>query len=1702
MGGRADGLPSSLTFRPSPETNLAPSGAKSRARANLDALRIVQLLEAADRHATRDEQDILAGWSSWGAIPQVFDEARTEWDDERTQLRGLLDEASFTAARRTTLNAHYTDPGYVAEIWAGLEHLGFTGGQVLEPGSGSGTFIGLAPAAATMTGVELDPTSAAISHGLYPDATIRTESFAATRYPRGHFDAVVGNVPFADVRLHDPRHNAGGHSIHNHFIIKSLALTRPGGMVAVLTSRYTLDGTNPAARREMNELGDLVGAVRLPTGAHRRAAGTDVVTDFVILRRREPGTPPVSTVWETVTPQVVDGEVVRINNYFEDHPEHILGTLSVGHGMYGESTLSVVAKDLGATRTQLRDALADITTRAVAGGQAFTDRDIDTAREARPVRVAEAGEGLWDGHLTAESDGTFTILRSGVHEPLAVPDAQGAELRALLGLRDRATGLLTAEAASLEDTADLDVHREGLRGAYQGYVTRYGPINRFTSRSTGRTDPSTGEERLARVTPRVMVTLRRDPFGPLVLGLEVFDEASQSAVPATVMRQRVVSPRHVVKGADTAEDALAVSLESHGRPDLTAIASLLGVSEPEARDQLGAMVFDDPATGTLVTRPDYLSGNVRDKLVAARAAAVDDPAFAVNVAVLQEVLPAPLGIDDIEARLGAAWIDADTHRQFLTEILGDSSIRVEHPGGAIWEVRGNNHSLSAQSEWGTERMPAPQIVKATLEQRPIQVTDDIGDGKRAFNPTETAAAQEKAGLIQERFAEWVWEDPDRSERLVSEYNTRFNSLVLRDYSLEGDRLTLPGMALTFVPRPHQRAAAARMLSEPAVGLFHEVGAGKTAEMVIGTMELRRLGMVSKPAVVVPNHMLEQFSREWLQLYPQARVLAASSADLAGDKRRVFVARAAVNDWDAIIMTRSAFERIPTSKATTARYADREMEAMRRMLDNAREGDGLTVKRVEKLVAAAEEKLNKLLDGPDDAGLTFEETGIDYLVVDEAHSYKNLRTVTNIRDAQITGSNRATDLHMKVEYLRSTHGERVITAATATPIANSITEAHLMQRFLRPDLLEAAGVADFDTWAATFGQTVTEIEMAPQGGGSYRQATRFAKFQNVPEMLRMWHVFADVKTAEDLALPTPNLSMRPDGVRGPNTIVIEATDQVRAYVTRLGERAELVKARGVDPRDDNMLKIVTDGRKAALDMRLVSAQATGDGNKIGVAATRIAATYEQHRDRTYLEAGTGEPSPVPGSLQLVFCDLGTPSKSWNAYDELRDQLAARGVPREQIRFIHEAKNDAEKGRLFAAARSGHVAVLIGSTEKMGVGVNVQDRVIALHHLDCPWRPADITQRDGRALRQGNQNPEIEINRYVVEGSFDAYSWQTVERKAKFITQIMRGRLDVREIDDIGDNALSFAEVKALASGDPLVLDKAHADTEVVRLDRLSRAYNRNQVMLGRTVVSADQRAAVGRLDLPLIETAVAQLRDTTGEAFTMTRGGVRVATRADAAESIGAWAQDNQNRTAFHRDPSNPRPLGTLATLGGQTLLAEAAPRRNGFDPAINVTIEGVPRTGLRIPLSTALGGGVGTIRQLENQVAGLPQLAAKVRAQIGAADQEATQAREGLTRPFKYASALTEAREHAADINAQMTAQSAARQAEPETAPTNGDPQACVVAAAASTPALSVAEQVRRESAQSFAMSPREALRSERAAQARIVRDPGSSEGRSEPLER
>lgn len=1607
---------------------LVPSGQRSRVDANIAALRVLRACEAESRPATSAEQTVLSRWSSWGAVPQVFDEARDEWAGDRAILAGLLSEEQFAQARRTVLNAHYTDPRYVAAVWDAVAGLGLESGRVLEPGSGSGTFIGLAPSGYELTGVELDETTARISQLLYPQATIHAQSFADTKIPDGFFDATVGNVPFADLVLHDPIDNANGHSLHNHFILKSLRATRPGGIVAVLTSHYTLDAGNPAARREMGRYADLIGAVRLPSGAHRRTAGTEALTDVLIFRRREPGTEPADTAWESVTPRMVGEQLVKINSYFDSRPEHILGDLTVEHGMYNAQSLHV-RSDLATVDERLRGALEQIVTSATERGLRATAR----TASAGPVVDQLPALDEWDGTIRYdEATGTFTTATRQGPQPLKVPASASRELRALLQLRDGAVRQLELERASLDDSDEIVAARAALKASWEGYVARFGPINRYTLSGTGRTGED-GEPILARRMPTAPRLLRDDPFGPLVFALEVFDDESQEAHPAAMMSRRVILPRPEKLGADTAAEALQISLHHDGRVDLDYIASLLGESPEEARAQLGTLVYDDPDTGQLLTAAEYLSGVIPPKLDAARAAAETDDRYRVNVRALEQVLPTPLTPEEITARPGAVWISAAHHQQFLRELVADPSVTVTNPLPGTWQVRGGvRRSIRATSEWGTERRSAHDLLEQLANQSQIRVDDKIrdvdGTERSVFNPTETTAAQEKADLIRERFEEWVWEDPERAAELAAEYNRRFNGIVLRDYTAEGETLTLPGMVASFELRAHQKTAVARMVSEPAVGLFHEVGAGKTAEMVAGAMELRRRGMVNKVGVVVPNHMLEQFTREWLQLYPQARILAANTDTLSGDRRRIFVARAAANDWDAIILTREAFKRLPVEPDTMARYIDNEVDTLRHGLANLDSEDRLTVKQIEKRIAAAEETQKRLLDAPRDAGITFESTGIDYLIVDEIHDYKNLATVSRIRDANITGSARATDLAVKLDYLRRTHGERVITGATATPIANSITEAHVMQRLLRPDLLRDAGVESFDAWAATFGETVDEVEMAPQGGESFRLKTRFARFRNVPEMLRMWHVFADVKTAEDLDLPTPPLRMRADGRRAPETIAIDPSPEVLDYVRQLGERADKVAAKQVSPEQDNMLKISGDGRKAALDIRMVDDTAIPTSVPLAVVADKIARIHREHQGDVFTDPRTGEESPLRGALQIVFCDLGTPNKDrWNVYDELKAQLVTRGVPEGGIRFAHEAKNDKEKARLFAAAREGRVAVLIGSTSKMGVGTNVQLRAVALHDVDCPWRPADVAQRHGRIERQGNQNVEIEIYQYVVRQTFAAYMWQAIERKSRFINQVMRGRLDVREINDLGSDSLTAAEAKALASGNPLLLARSTALNETSRLERLERAYHRNQRTLRATITALQEDRERVENRIAQLEAAKPRARDLSGDRFRITINGREYTSRVDAQHAIATWATSAGLQWA--RPVTDDRARGELGTISSFPLQARTL--TDAGIVQLHISIEGLPGVAVRVNTDRALDpADLGILRSLEHRIATVDEQISRARTDLASIDEAHADAERGLDAPFKHRDALQTARARLDSIDQALTSQ-----AEPEPRP-------------------------------------------------------------------
>lgn len=1464
MGDVAAGPTTSADWRLN-DAPAAPAGPRAKAAANLDALQVLAELRAEHRPATRSDQERLARWSSWGALSKIFDDADVEWADDRTRLRGLLDPDAWSAARRTTLNAHYTDPRVVTGIWKALQGLGFTGGRVLEPGCGSGNFIGAAPPLPIdWVGVELDPTSAAICAQLYPSASILAQGFETTDLSDASFDAAVGNVPFGSVALHDRRHNPTGESIHNHFLIKALHLCRPGGLVAVITSRYTLDARNPQARATMSELADFVTAIRLPGATHRHVAGTEVVTDLVVLRRRSPGEPANDAgAWRsTATLDTADGPVA-VNQWFVDHPELILGETRLG-GAYRADDLRVLGRFDPSRFVSVLDAEV---AGAVERGHRHAPEvpDVDKATmAAEPTALPLSGPGR-PGSIVVLEDGDFAKATPQGVENYPVPASMRRELTDLCGIRDVVVELLAVQAATTRDERLVELQAD-LSARYDIYTARYGPLNRFSWARTGRSDPQTGEEIMRRLRPK-MGGFRDDPDAPSVFALEDFDPATQTATKAAVFTRRVLAPRPTRHGVDTADEAIVVCLDQLGRVDLGRIADLLGVDEIAARAQLGEQVYDDPMSGELVPAAAYLSGDVRAKHEAAVDAARNDERFGPNVAALAAVVPDDLTSDEIDVRPGQSWLPSEVMTGFVREVLGaDHANTVYDPETATWELSVPAYmreSVMMTSQWGTGRRDAVALLQSACNNSPVVVYDELDDGRRVQNEEATLDAREKQDQLIGRFGAWVWEDPTRAIRLCEIYNRRFNSYVARTY--DGAHLSLPGLADTFVPRPHQRAAVARILAEPAVLLAHDVGAGKTATMVIAAMELRRLGMANKPMVVVPNHMLEQFCTEWRTLYPTAKVLFPTESEQGPAGRKHFVGRAAVGDWDAVVVTQSVFERIPLSPATERSFIAEQVDALRSSSERVEASIGRrsrTVKDIEMRVLRLEERSKELLHrvGKDD-GATFEQLGCDYLFVDEAHHAKNLAISTRMPGLGKTGSGLASQLDIRLRWLRRQYGQKVVTLATATPIANSLSEMWVIQHYARPDALTGAGVAHFDAWASNFAAQVTRLELAPEGT-HYRVTTRLAKFRNVPDLLRMFLTFADVRGRADLALPVP-------AIRGgrPETVVVDDNVDLREFVVELGERAELIRARRVPPEEDNMLKVSSEGRAAALDLRLVGRPAPFTVTKLTVATERIAAIWRDNDARAYRSAD-GSEHPRPGGLQLVFADLGTPNGDrWNVFDELRGLLVGQGVPAESVRFVHEARNPREKEQLFAACRNGTVSVLIGTTARMGVGTNVQARCVALHHLDCPWRPADVEQREGRIIRQGNQNPDVEVLRYVTKGSFDVYMWQTVEIKAGFIQQVLGGRVEGRSVDDVAsEQELSYAEVKALATGDDRIVRRAGLEAEVARMRRQRTAHFDEQRRLQRLVSTSRGKHDRLLVRIASLEPIVAGLTNTRGDAF--------------------------------------------------------------------------------------------------------------------------------------------------------------------------------------------------------------------------------------------
>lgn len=1622
----------------------------------MSAVRTLQRVLREGRAPSEVELDELRRFPGWGATPELFDPRSSKYEADREALQELWGEEEWTAARRTILNAHYTHPDYVSAMWEAADRLGVPAtARVLEPGCGTGNFIGQARAGHEVTGIELDPTTAGVARLLNPGANIVNESFGDTFLPHDGYDLAIGNVPFGQTRLYDPAYNEARLSLHNHFIVKSLRQVKPGGIVMVMSSRWTMDGKSERSRREIAKHGELLGAVRMPRGAHGEIAGTDATIDVLVFRRHLGDAPEGEPSWlRTVD---VDGAAgtAAINSYFEDHPDMVLGDLDTRVGQFGPE-LSVTAADPSAVAIApaLDRALGRIVDDAIARGRVW-QAEGQTVTDRPVARVVQDPE-LVIGHLSFDDEtGLLTQVGADGLEPVNVPKNAVRELMHLVRMRDAAVKLLEAEAATRDDTPAIAELRQALGTVYDEYVAKYGPVNRVsvTVRERAGKDPS-----IIRRYPAAVRALRQDPHFATVVALERYNEDTGEARKATIFTERVVGATSEVYQVDSPEDAIRVSLDRVGRVDVPLVAELLDVDEASVPDLLGDLVFLDPDDQeTYIPAAEFLSGNVRQKRKVVRELTAADATFQRHLDAIEQVIPEEVGPAEIDVKFGAGWVPVDDVSMFIEHELKNEVNAIERIDGE-WRFRLARGPVdSAEGKWGVEgdhkSLRATEVFDRVMNGRSLEVTyRPDKDGPSFVDQVATETLQERAGELHEAFQDWLWSDAERVLRLQERYNDLYNGITLRSY--DGVQLSFPGKAATFTPRPHQHAAVARMLAEPATGLFHEVGAGKTAEMVLGVMELRRLGMVQKPAIIVPNQMLEQFTREFKQIYPRAKVLAAGSDDIATtasrNGRKLFVARARTGDWDAVILTHSAFERIGlgASKSVFAQQRLDEMEeVLRAKLDSALSEK--SVKRLESQIATQQERLKEMIDLPQDEGVSWEETGIDYLCVDEAHKYKNLTVITKVSDlAKSKGANRATDLDMKLWYYREHLGQsRVVTLATATPLPNSMIEMYVMMRYLRPDLLRDAQVYAADDWAQQFTEQATAVEAKPNGGG-FQVKTRTTKFRNVPELLRMWHVPGDVKTQADLALPVPGQALNSDGRPAPELVVVAPTEAQATGMADLIQRGEDVRDGRVDPTEDNMLKITSNGRALALDARLMdeAGPAEHERTKIDVVAEHVYRVWDENHDREYLDEW-GELSPNRGALQIVFSDLGTPAEGrWDAYTELRSQLIARGVPASQVRFVHEASNDQAKAELFQQCRDGRVQVLLGSTEKMGVGTNVQARAIALHHVDAPWRPADVTQREGRIIRQGNQNDQVRLFRYATEGSFDSYMWGTLARKAQFIEQVLTGRLDVREVDNSTEMALQFAEMQAIAAGDMRILEVADLRNETLKLSRQQRGHQRKIGSIEARRAMIEQQSKVLEHDVKVVETLASKVVDTRGDAF---EGRVTPSSWAEAPRYRERKEFGQAFRTQLVRAREQlqyfgphcagyPAPLKFTVAIAGLEWDAQLKWNANDKTDPLVVFQAGRTINAMKYQMlwSRALEGELSMLSQgFESRARALPDELADLRQQLATSQSEVVELRELESEPWPKKAELAEKVQRLAALVGELEAEAAAVAPQPEAEP-------------------------------------------------------------------
>ena len=1548
------------------DDHLGEGGAKTKYAFNIAAIQTLKQIEAEGRQATPQEQETLSKYVGWGGLPQAFDAENASWQKEYQQLKSLLTDEEYAAARGSTLNAHYTSPVVIRAMYEALDSMGFQDGNVLEPACGVGNFFGMLPEAmqsSKLYGVELDSITGRMARQLYPDARIEITGFEKTNR-KDFFDVAVGNVPFGNYKVADRAFDKYGFLIHDYFLAKTLEQVRPGGVIAFITSKGTMDKASPEVRRYIAQRAELLGAIRLPNNAFKANAGTEVTSDILFLQKREH---PIDIEPDWIhLGQTADG--IPINSYFVAHPDMMLGRMQWDKSMYGNEKETTCEPIPGADLAQqLHAAVRNIDGEYKRIELSEMDMNSERTIPADPD-VRNFSYALVNGQVYYRENSVMTrpVLNQTTQE----------RVKGMIELRDCVRKLIDLQLTDGSD-AEIRAQQAELGRLYDAFSAEYGIIN---GKANGR-------------------AFEGDSSYYLLCSLEILDEDRKLKRKADIFSKRTIRRRKPVTQVDTASEALAVSIGERAKVDLPFMARLTGKAEDEIVADLQGVIFLDPLEQTWQTADEYLSGNVRAKLRVAQTAEESDSSFAVNVEALQAAQPKDLDASEIDVRLGTTWVDKAYIQRFMIELLGipyyeRRRIHVNYaPQTAEWSIDGKSllsENVNNHMKYGTRRAPALKILEDTLNLRDTRVYDVVQDEngreKRELNQKETTIAQQKQQAIKDAFRDWVWKDPTRRHELVTRYNELFNSTRPREY--DGSHIVFDGMNPEITLREHQRTAIAHVLYGGNTLLAHQVGAGKTFEMVAAAMESKRLGLCQKSMFVVPNHLTEQWASEFLRLYPSANILVTTKKDFEKAKRKQFCARIATGDYDAVIIGHSQFEKIPISQERQERLLREQIDEIAAGIEEMERenGERFTIKRMEATRKSLEARLEKLkADEKKDDVVTFEELGVDRLFVDEAHAFKNGFLATKMRNVAgiaTSESQKSTDMFLKCRYMDELTGGRGVIFATGTPVSNSMTELYTMQRYLQYGTLEKMGLIHFDAWASTFGETVTAIELAPEGTG-YRARTRFAKFFNLPELMAMFKEVADIKTADQLHLPVPNAHYE--------TMAVKPSGYQEEMVEALSERASKVHSGAIDPKEDNMLRITSDGRKLGLDQRLMNPLLPDEpGSKVNACMENILRIYKE-----------GDAQKL---TQLVFCDLSTPhgDGSFNVYDDIRDKLVASGIPKEEIQFIHDADTEIKKKDLFAKVRSGQVRILFGSTQKLGAGTNVQDRLIALHDLDAPWRPGDLEQRAGRIVRQGNMNPDVHIYRYVTEKSFDSYLWQTIENKQRFISQIMSSKSPVRACDDVDETALSYAEIKALCAGDPRIKEKMDLDIEVAKLRLMKADYQSNQFKLEDQILKqypeeirqAQERAKGYQADMALLEAHPLPKDGFVGMAIK----GRRIADKEAAGKML------------LEACRLSPHDMG-LGEYRGMKMTVDY----DSYRQEVKLILRG------EMSHTVTMGTDVyGNLTRIENALANMPQKLEKAEERIAELERQTEQARAELGKPFAQEKELEAKAARLAELNAAL----------------------------------------------------------------------------------